>query len=173
MRLIASLLAFALLSGPALAADSWDIEHESKARFEAKVVDILCELTGDCPADCGAGKRQLGLLRDDGKLVVAVKNYDPFAGAVNDLVSFCGKRVVADGLMIDDPQMPVFALQFKRLAPDGKWSRANWFGKDWARNHLLDAGDAMAGQWFRHDETVKTLIEADGVFGIPGLKAEE
>ncbi len=52
------------------AADSWGLPGEKEVRFEAKVVDILCELTGDCPADCGAGKRQLGLLKDDGTLVL-------------------------------------------------------------------------------------------------------
>ena len=40
-------------------AESWNLYAEQPARFEAKVVDALCELTGDCPADCGAGKRQL------------------------------------------------------------------------------------------------------------------
>jgi hypothetical protein len=145
MRLITALVALTLVAaGLARAAEEWGIEYESKARLEAKVVDILCERTGDCPADCGAGKRQLGLLKDDGILVPAIKNFDPFAGVVNDLVSFCGKRVVADGLMIDDPQMPVFALQFKRLAPEGKWSRTDWFGKDWAHNHHLEPGEAMA-----------------------------
>ena len=161
-KTIGSLAALLLLlaAGPAGAADEWGIEHESKARFEAKVVDVLCELAGDCPADCGAGKRQLGLLKDDGKLVLAV----------NDLVGFCGQRIVADGLMIDDPLMPLFALQFKRLAPDGKWSRANQFSKDWAEAH---PGKGKPGQWFRNDPEVKRLIAEQGVFGIPGLKPEE
>ena len=64
---------------PASAAEEWGIEGEKKARFEAKVVDILCELSGDCPADCGAGKRQLGLLKDDGTLLLVAKNFDIFA----------------------------------------------------------------------------------------------
>ncbi len=172
MRAIIGTLAVLLFLGfgPARAADEWGIEHEAKARFEAKVVDVLCELTGDCPADCGAGKRQLGLLKDDGTLVLAVKNFDPFAGAVNDLAGFCGQRIVADGLMISDPLMPMFALQFKRLAPDGKWSRANQFTKDWAAAHP-DKG--KPNQWFRNDPEVKRLIAEQGVFGIPGLKPEE
>lgn len=159
-----------LAAGPALAANEWGIEHEAKARFEAKVVDVLCELTGDCPADCGAGKRQLGLLKDDGTLVLAVKNFDPFAGAVNDLAGFCGQRIVADGLMISDPLMPLFALQFKRLAPDGKWSRANQFGKDWT---AANPRRGAVNTWFREDPTIKQLVEEQGVFGIPGLEPEE
>ena len=65
--------------------------------------------------------------------------------------------------------MPLFALQFKRLAPDGEWSRANWFSKDWGERYGAD----KASEWFRHDPAVKGVIAKDGVFGIPGLKPEE
>ncbi len=157
-------------AGPARAASEWGIEYEEKSRIDAKVVDILCELSGDCPANCGGGKRQLGLLLDDGTLVPVVKNQDIFAGATSDLIGFCGQRITADGLYIKDPQMPLFALQFKRLAPDGKWSRANQFTKDWATANPV-AGEP--GQWFRNDPAVKATLKADGVFGIPGLKPEE
>jgi len=156
-------------AGTARAAEEWGIAGEKKARFEAKVVDVLCELTGDCPKDCGAGKRQLGLLKDDGTLVLAVKNVDIFAGAAADLKGFCGKKIVADGLMINNPKMPLFALQFKRLAPDGKWSRANGFTKDWEKANPGKPG----GQWFKHDPAIKTEIGERGVFGIPGLKPKE
>ncbi len=167
--LIALFCAFTFSASIAEAAEEWGIDHEKIARFEAKVVDIVCELSGDCPADCGAGRRQLGLLRDDGKLILVAKNQDIFAGATNDLLPFCGKKITADGLMINSPKMPLFTLQFKRLAPDGKWSRANWFLKDWAkRNPGLDVE-----KWFRLDPVIKETIAKDGVFGIPGLKPEE
>jgi hypothetical protein len=152
--------------GSVQAAEEWGINGEKKARFEAKVVDVLCELTGNCPADCGAGKRQLGLRRDDGTLVFAVKNNDIFAGAANDLIGFCGKRIVADGLMIRNAKMNLFALQFKKLVPDGKWGRATKFGKDWSKAN----GGKAAGQWFRNDATIKKIITEQGVYGIPGLK---
>lgn len=171
MRTATILMAAALaFSGTAAqAANEWGIEHEEKARFEAKVVDILCELTGDCPADCGAGSRQLGLLKDDGTLILALKNFDPFAGAVNDLIAFCGQRIEADGLLISNPKMPLFALQFKRPV-GGEWSRANQFGKDWL---AANPNRGKANQWFRNDATVKRLIAERGVFGIPGLEPEE
>jgi hypothetical protein len=152
----------------AFAASEWGIDNEKKTRIDAKVVDLLCEITGNCVADCGGGKRQLGLLLDNGKLIPVVKNFEPFAGAANDLHKFCNKRVTADGLMISSPKMPLFALQFKRLAPDGKWSRANQFGKDWS----VANGGKNPGQWFRQDPTIKKLIAEQGVLGIPGLKAE-
>ncbi len=176
MKLIGILLsaaAMVLASGAARAAEEWGIEHEQKARFEAKVVDVLCELSGDCPADCGGGKRQLGLLRDDGKLILAVKNQDPFAGASNDLLPFCGKRLIVDGLMINDPLMPLFQIQFRRPVPDGKWRRANQFRRDWAKQRGLEGDSDKAGEWYNHDKRVREIIAKDGVFGIPGLEPEE
>ncbi len=168
MRSIAFLwLAAAMVfATSARAAEEWGIDGEAKARFEAKVVDIACELTGNCPEKCGAGKRQLGLLRDDGSLVLAVKNFDIFAGASADLIEYCGQRIIADGLMITSPHMPLFALQFKRLAPDGKWSRANWFARDWSKAH----GGLSSAKWFRQDARIVREIRTNGVFGIPGLK---
>ena len=157
-------------SATAWSANEWGIEHEEKARFEAKVVDILCELTGDCPDNCGGGKRQLGLLRDDGTLVLAAKNFDPFAGAANDLIGFCGKRIVADGLMINDPLMKIFVLQFKKLAEGGEWSRGTQFTRDWAK---ANPAGGKPNQWFRKDPEVKRIIAKKGVLGIPGLKPEE
>jgi len=110
------------------AAESWGIDHEKVTRTEAKVVDLLCEVTGNCVPNCGNGKRQLGLLLDSGKLVPVIENNDPFAGAIQDLIPFCNKRIVADGLMISNPKMSIFQLQFLRAAPKGqpkgKWSGA-------------------------------------------------
>src|SRR3546814_4180915 len=63
-----------LIAANAQAANSWGLPNEEIVRFEAKVVDVLCELSGDCPADGGAGHRQLGLVTDDGTLILPVKN---------------------------------------------------------------------------------------------------
>jgi len=168
IRILIIAVAALAFSTTANASEEWGIDGEKKARFEAKVVDIACELSGNCPDNCGAGKRQLGLLKDDGKLLLVAKNFDIFAGAVVDLLPFCGKRIVADGLMITTPHMPLFALQFKRLAPDGKWGRANNFIKQWSAAHPGRNGQ----KWFRLDSSVTSVIKADGVFGIPGLKPE-
>tara|TARA_R110002167_G_scaffold59492_1_gene168524 strand:+ start:116 stop:631 length:516 start_codon:yes stop_codon:yes gene_type:complete len=163
------LAALALNVQAATAAEEWGIEHEEKARFEAKVVDVLCELSGDCPANCGDGKRQLGLLDSENKLHLAIKNVDPFAGTVVDLLPYCGKQILADGLLIANPKLPMFVLQFKRELPDGKWSRANWFTRDWATAHP----DLDKDEWFRKDPLIEQVIAEDGVFGIPGLQPEE
>ncbi len=169
LKLIATVGAIAVLSAfssLAQAADGWGIEGEKVVRYDAKVVDILCELSGDCPANCGGGKRQLGLLKDDGTLWPVVKNNDPFAGAVDDLIEYCGKKITADGLEIHNAKMKIFQLQFKRLAPDGKWSRANWFTRNWSKRN----GGEDGGGWIWEDKTVQALIAKDGVLGVPGMK---
>ncbi len=165
-RILLAAAAAGIFSGAIFAAEEWGIEGEKKVRVEATVVDLLCEVTGNCTANCGGGRRQLGLLYDNGRLVPAVKNMDPFAGTASDLIQFCGKRIIADGLLIENKKMPMFALQFVRLAPDGKWRRANRFGKEWAKRN----GRKDAKNWFRHDPLVKKTIAKDGVLGIPGLK---
>ncbi|NQV61300.1 MAG: hypothetical protein HQ502_16660 [Alphaproteobacteria bacterium] len=168
MKIIAIIFALAVMAfaPAAFAAEEWGIDGEKKTRFEAKVVDIACELSGNCPANCGGGKRQLGLLRDDGRLLLVAKNFDIFAGGTVDLLGYCGQRIVADGLLIKTSKMPLFALQFSRLAPDGKWGRANKFTTEWSRSN----GGKEGSQWFRHDARIKNEIAANGVFGIPGLK---
>jgi len=87
-------------------ARPWNLYAEVPARFEAKVVDILCELTDDCAPACGAGTRQMGLLRRaDNVLVLAMKNAQAaFSGAV-DLAPFRGQTVTVDALLIDDPDL--------------------------------------------------------------------
>jgi hypothetical protein len=94
-----------------------------------------------------------------------VKNFDIFAGATTDLINFCQKEVVADGLLIKSDKMLLFALQFIRLAPEGEWDRADHFIKQWAKAHPGKDSE----EWFRHDPMVKEEIKAHGIYGIPGL----
>ena len=114
--LITALMAIALFSfsHAALAADSWGLPGEEEVRFDAKVIDVLCVLSGDCPPDRGAGKRLLGLLKEDGELVLAIKNGGPFTGAVADLLPHCGEMVTADGLFTINYGVKTFAVQFLR-----------------------------------------------------------
>ena len=75
------LLPIALLAAPAAIAqdfsqgseaNSWNLYAEQPARFEATVVDPLCVLAGDCPENCGDGRRQLALLRSADDVLVMV-----------------------------------------------------------------------------------------------------
>jgi hypothetical protein len=161
----------ALSTPAARAAESWGLPGEEIARFEAKVVDILCELTGDCPANCGAGKRQLGLLKDDGTLVLPLKNQVIFAGGAAELIGYCARRVVADGLMVTNRGHSFFALQFVKGAPDGKWRRANRFLPKWAAENGVGPKSPTALRWFENDPRVKDLIARDGKLGL-GLEAD-
>ncbi len=166
------LVGLAFSTGPARAAESWGLPGEEEVRFEAKVVDILCELTGDCPANCGAGKRQLGLLKDDGSLVLPLKNQVVFAGVAAELIGYCARRVVADGLMVSNRGYSVFALQFVKGAPKGKWHRANRFLPKWAAENGVGPKSLTARRWFENDPRVKDLIARDGKLGL-GLEADK
>ena len=96
--LVMAAIGLLAVSGIAWAAKSWNLTGEEIVRFDAKVVDILCELTGDCPANCGDGKRQLGLINGEGVLIPVTKNMTAFTGAVDELIDFCGQTITADGL---------------------------------------------------------------------------
>ena len=162
---VLSLVLSAAWSAGALAAESWGLPEEEETRFEAMVVDTLCELTGDCPDKCGGGMRQLSLLTDEGELILPIKNTIAFAGTVIELLEYCGKRVIADGLFSTNRGVKMFALQFVREAPDGKWRRANRFLNLWAEANGVDPKSNAAQQWFRNDPTVITIIERDGKLG--------
>jgi hypothetical protein len=161
------LVALALLAAPAAeAADSWGLENEKALELRGKVVDLLCELAGDCPAGCGQGKRQLGILTAEGRLVPAAKGNVFFAGAVPDLLPMCGREVHADGLLIENPAMTVYFVQYLKPAPDAQFMPADAFLAGWTARH------GEAEEWWRADPTVKAVIEKNGVLGIPGLKPE-
>ncbi len=163
---LALTIGLTLSAGAARAAESWGLAGERTARFEATVVDLLCELTGDCPADCGAGQRQLGLLKDDDTLVLPLKNQVIFAGSAAELIGFCGQRVVADGLFVTNRGHTIFALQFVKAATDGKWQRANRFLPKWAAENGVGAKSATAKRWFENDPRIEGLIARDGKLGL-------
>ncbi len=165
------LVGMVLATGSARAAESWGLPGEETARFEARVVDLLCALTGDCPADCGAGRRQLGLLKDDGTLVLPLKNQVIFAGVAAELIGFCGQRVIADGLFATNRGHTIFALQFVKAVPDGNWRRANRFLPKWAAENGVGPKSATARRWFENDPRVKDLVARDGKLGL-GLEAD-
>jgi hypothetical protein len=165
MRAILAIVGLALAAWPAWAAESWGLPNEKAAMIAGKVVDVLCVLSGDCPKGCGGGQRQLGILTSDGRLVLAMKNADPFAGAARDLLPHCGRSVTADGLFATNEGVTVFALQ--RLKPKGKdWIAANGFARAWAKARGLAADDPKVEEWFRHDHGVAKMIAKDGKLGL-------
>lgn len=176
MKRFAMVVAAICLGGAAVAQDfsqgseakSWNLYAEKPARFEAKVVDILCELTGDCAENCGGGKRQLGLLRAaDDVLVYPNKNSQPlFTGAALELAPYCGADVEVDGLMIDDPDLGarnIYLVQMIRKVGEQEWVTANSWTEKWAEANPDAAGE---GPWFRRDPRVNAMIEESGYLGL-------
>ncbi len=179
MRVMLMIAALAAL--PAAAQDfsagseaaEWGLAGEEKARFEARVADPLCELTGDCPAECGGGRRQLALIRAaDGAMVLPVKNGQPlFTGAATDLQPFCGMDVEVDGLLVGDTEAIGAKLyQVQRIRPvGGEWAKAERWTEEWAR---ANPGPAKAeGPWFRKDPRVNAKLAEGGWLGL-GAEAE-
>ncbi|MBW4710655.1 hypothetical protein KX928_22935 [Roseobacter sp. YSTF-M11] len=178
MRKLAMLAA--LLATPVAAQDfsegseakSWNLYAEVPAKFEARVVDVLCELTGDCPDNCGAGTRQMGLVRTaDDVLVLAMKNSQPaFTGAAEELAPFCNEVVEVDGLLLEDDELGarnVYLVQ-RIKAADADWIKANTWTKKWAAKHPEAKGK---GPWFRRDPRVKEITGREGYLGL-GLEED-
>jgi hypothetical protein len=148
----------------------WEnLQGREAALFRARVVDVVCALTGDCPEDCGGGARQMALLREsDGKLVLAAKNAQPlFTGATVDLAPYCGQTVTVDGLLIGNPELTgTKVYQVFLIQRDGsdKWARAERWTRVWQREHKdVSKKD---DPWFRHDPAVRGAVAADGWLGL-------
>lgn len=173
-------LALILMANPLAAQDfsanseakTWNLYGEIPARFEAKVVDVLCELTGDCPTDCGAGSRQLGLIRSaDDVMVLPMKNSQPaFTGAAQELAPFCNQVIEVDGLLIEDEEIGASNIYLVQRIKSGEadWIKANTWTKKWAAKYPEAKGK---GPWFRRDPRIKDVIAAEGYLGL-GLEAD-
>lgn len=165
MRKLVFAVTFAALgAAPAIAADAWGLKDEKVVSFSGQVVDILCTLKGDCPAACGAGRRQLGLV-SDGKLYSAVKSNTLFAGAAKDLLPWCGKTIEIDGLLVENPAMPILMVQgIREKAGQGDFVPTEQFEKDWI------AANGKADEWWRVDPAAKAALAENGVLGRKDLK---
>ena len=160
-------------------AKGWkNLQGREPAVFKAKVVDILCELTGDCAEKCGNGRRQMGLIREaDGKLVLAGKNGQAtFNGATVDLAAYCGQTVTVDGFLVGNPevaQAKYYMVQVIQREGSDKWAKARRWTRMWQRDNpdLKDALKAAKNRWFRIDPAVNAEIEANGWLGL-GAEAD-
>lgn len=153
-------------------AKNWGLTGEEKARFEGKVVDVLCELSGDCPANCGDGARQLGVVRSaDNALLIANKNGQPiFSGAVVDLLPYCNAEVEVDGLLVGEMEPKrLYQIQLIKRVGEAEFAKTNLFSKDWNEKNPELA--KVKGPWFRKDPQINALIERDGYLGL-GLETD-
>lgn len=163
----ACLAAALLLAAPALAADGLGIAHEKIVTLKGRVVDLLCAVGGSCAAECGAGRRQLGLLTEDGRLRVLAKSPVDFAGAAADAAPHCGKSIEVDGVLIENPAMVLLQIQAIRASADLPWTPAGAFLVQWRKAH------GEAAEWMRADPLAREIIAADGVLGIKGLEPKK
>ena len=150
-------------------AKTFGFQEEEKALFSGKVVDVLCELSGDCANNCGNGDRLLGIVRDaDNKLILPLKNGQfSFNGPVEDLLPYCGKPVDVDGIMVGDAEVygsKFYMVQKIRDAGAPEFRKANLWTKAWAKRN--DEAAKKKGPWFRKDPRVLKQIEATGYFGL-------
>ncbi|MGI9350423.1 MAG: hypothetical protein ACR2O3_02570 [Rhizobiaceae bacterium] len=156
-------------------AKEYGFEEEEKATFSGKVVDILCELGGDCADNCGSGNRLMGIVRkEDGKLILVLKNAQlAFNGPVEDLVPYCNKDVDVDGVLIGDAEIynaKFYMLQFIKEAGAPEWNKAKLWTSAWKKKNP-DVAKGK-GPWFKRDPRVAKQIEATGYFGL-GHEADE
>ncbi len=189
MRFLIGAALAALMSLPAAAdgefsegsqAKGWkNLQGRDPAVFKAKVVDILCEVSGDCADKCGAGKRQMGLLREaDGKLILAGKNGQAtFNGATEDLAAYCGQTVMVDGFMVGNPELTsqkYYMVQLIQREGSDKWGKARRWTRAWTRANpdLKDELKAVKNRWFRIDPAVQAEIAANGYLGL-GAEADK
>ena len=182
--MIRGLVIATLLAAPAFAegeysegseAKAWNVAGEEKARFNGTVVDVLCDLTGDCPADCGAGTRQLAIRRSaDDKLILVSKNAQAaFTGAARELAPFCAQEVEVDGNLVGDPELTqtkFYQVQKIRAVGADEWVSANRWTKVWNEQNPDQA--KVKGAWYRKDPLINAQIEAEGYLGL-GLEADE
>lgn len=150
---------------PESKAESWGLQNEKSTVVSGKVVDILCELAGDCPDKCGAGSRQLGILQKTGALLIVAKNGQPlFNGAVDDLLPFCRLDVHADGLMAGDDKNQLFQIQRIQTIGTNAWVDADRWTKVWSERNPTLAKDTE--EWFYHDPRIQKQVDANGYFGL-------
>lgn len=156
-------------------AKTFGFQEEEKALFTGKVVDVMCELSGNCADNCGSGNRLLGIVRDvDNKLILPLKNGQfSFNGPVEDLLPYCDKKVDVDGIMVGDAEVygsKFYMVQKIRDAGAPEFKKANLWTKAWAKRN--EEAAKKKGPWFRKDPRVVKQIEATGYFGL-GQEADE
>jgi hypothetical protein len=166
-------ISFALLqvgcATPVGEIESWPITAAEKSQFSGKVVNIQCELGGNCAEQCGQGTQQLAVKSNKTGTVLIAKNLSNYSGAADELWRFCDQQVELNGLFTEHRGVRFFQIQNVR-AKGGEWQRANQFLSDWAERG--GKTPLQAQNWHEHDDRVKAIIERDGRLGL-GPQADQ
>ena len=140
----------------------WGISGVEVAEFSGEVVDVLCELSGNCTDECGAGTRQLGIKTSQGTVLIA-KDVNYYSGAAEELWPFCNQELTVNGQFTESLNTRVFQIQNVRK-PNGPWMKTQRFLETWAETN--DESLAVAKDWYYHDKRVNAILEKDGRLGL-------
>jgi hypothetical protein len=166
MILTPLLAAATLAAAPTVAAEKLGIAGEVEVTTKGKVVDVACELTRDCPAQCGAGRRQLGIKTDDGKLLLAAKNAVNFMGSSRELLPYCGEEIWVDGVTTTNFGTTLLMVQRYRISEKVQWRDATQSLLDWAKANKVNPDSPQAEEWMRNDPLVKKAVAKRGKTGV-------
>jgi hypothetical protein len=167
-RNLAPVFASLLLTASTVqAADKLGIPGEEEVTTQGKVVDVSCELTRDCPAQCGAGKHQLGVKTPEGKILLAAKNAVNFMGSTRDLLAFCGKDIWVDGVTTNNFGTKLLMVQRYKASEKAEWRDANQSIIEWAKANHVKPDSEQAENWMRNDRLVKAAVAKKGRAGVP------
>jgi hypothetical protein len=165
--LIAAALALPFAAPSARAADEMGTPYEKTFETSGMIVDLVCDLTGSCPANCGAGKRQLGVKLADGSLLPIVKGATIFANGVETILPYCGKTIILDGLLVENPKMRVYDAQRIKENAAAPWRST----EDFEVQFQLKYG--KTDEWYRKEPRVAAEIAETGKLGIKGLEIKK
>lgn len=140
----------------------WGISGAEVGELSGEVVDVLCEVSGNCTDQCGAGTRQLGIKTKQGTVLIA-KDFNLYTGAAEELWPFCNQQLVVNGQFTESVNTRFFQIQNVRK-PNGPWMSTKRFLETWAEANGETL--AVANDWYRHDKRVNAIIEKDGRLGL-------
>jgi len=167
MRLFgfATLFASAILTTacatPVGEVSSWPITNAETNELSGQVVDVMCELGGNCADNCGDGTRQLAIKTETLGTVLVSKNLNNYSGGADELSPFCNQNVTINGLFTEHQGVRFFQVQNIR-PPGGSWQRANRYLQAWSER----SGKPPSNDWQDQDERVREIIERDGRLGL-------
>jgi len=142
--------------------DQWGISGSEVAEFSGEVVDVLCELSGNCADQCGSGTRQLGIKTEQGTVLIA-KDLNRYTGAAEELWPFCNQQLVVNGQFTESGPTRFFQIQNVRK-PDGDWKSTSRFLEVWAEKNGKPA--SAANKWYFEDPRIEAILEQDGLLGL-------
>jgi len=156
---------------PAGKVESWPVTGAEENQFSGTVVDVLCELGGNCADECGQGKRQLAIKSQDKNIgtVLVAKNLTNYSGAADELWQLCGQQIDLNGLFTEHKGVRFFQVQNIR-EPGGQWQKANKYLSAWVERS--GKSPQQAKNWQDHDERVKDILSRDGRLGL-GTEADQ